>query len=792
MPKARYISGHRVDSTICDREPNHASGLIQPHAATIVIKEPELTMLQVSANTGSHFGFAPEELLNQPLALLLGETEVERMRDQFLSNNLEATPHYLPAARVGKDGKVFELLLHRNQGLLILECERSPDDAITQLKLYPVVNSAIAQMQRAGSVREFCQTAADEMRRLTGFDRVMVYKFNEDDSGDVVAESLGPDREPYLGLRSPASDIPRQARALDLKNRLCVEVDLYEAPVPMVPPVNPGAGAPLDLSYAVTRSLPPAHIKRLSHLGATASMSISITKNDRLWGMIACRHYTGPKYTPHNARMACEYLAHFLSLQMALKENAENHEYIARINEGHHRLAERMTSAGDWREGLLKNEKTLRAWIEAGGVALCSGGQVRLLGQGPSEDRTLRLAEWLRQNVDEDVFATNHLAARYPEAAEFQDVAGGLLAARLSRRRPEYALWFRPAIQQVINWQVINWQKEGERATRRKSSSLGALWRETVEGRAAPWKECEVEAARMLRRSILEIIARKAEEIAGLNAELERSNIELDSFAYIASHDLKEPLRGIHQYSNFLMEDYADKLDEEGLGRLQTMVRLTRQMETLVDSLLYYSRVGRAHLAIREVDLDEVVNKTLEMIAPRLQESGVEIRRPRRLPAVRADHARVGEIFHNLIVNAIKYNDKPSKWVEIGWEEGRGDGATGRRGNEATEELGNVGTEGQEDREKFAPSPRRPVAPSPRPLVPPPPVFYVRDNGIGIPERHYETIFGIFKRLHKRDEFGGGVGAGLTIVKKIVERHNGRIWIESRVGEGTTIYFTLS
>ncbi|MGE0129844.1 MAG: ATP-binding protein [Blastocatellales bacterium] len=398
MARTYCVDGRCVDLTDSGIEsihtPGHTPDLIQPHGALIVLKEPELTMLQVSANTGKHFGFEPEELLNQPLALLLGETKVEDLRDRFLSRALETTPHYLPAARIGKEDRIFKLLLHRDQGLLILECEPKPD------------------------------------------------------------------------------------------------------------------------------------------------------------------------------------------------EEAENH-----------------------------------------------------------------------------------------------------------------------------------------------------------------------------------IIARKVEEMARLNAELERSNIELDSFAYMASHDLKEPLRGIHNYSRFLIEDYADKLDEAGVEKLQTLIMLTQRMEALVDSLLYYSRVGRDDLAVCEVDLDEVLDRTLEMIEPRLRESGAEIRRPLPLPVVRADHARVGEIFHNLIVNAIKYNDKPRKWVEIGFEERVEDKETRRR------------EDGEVPHSAFH--------------IPHSIVFYVRDNGIGIPESQHETIFGIFKRLHGRDEFGGGVGAGLTIVKKIVERHNGRIWVESRVGEGATFFFTL-
>jgi len=244
---------------------------------------------------------------------------------------------------------------------------------------------------------------------------------------------------------------------------------------------------------------------------------------------------------------------------------------------------------------------------------------------------------------------------------------------------------------------------------------------------------------------------RRAErELAERNVELAQSNRELDDFAYIASHDLKEPLRGIHNFAVFLLEDYGDKLDAEGRSKLETLPRLTRRLDELIDSLLQFSRVGRVDLAIDRVDLGEIVAGVVESLAVGLAEEGVEVRVPRPLPTVRCDRARVGEIFRNLVANAVKYNDKPAKWVEIGYRDGSQDGA-GRR----------------------------------------PPVFYVRDNGIGIPRKHFDAIFRIFKRLHGRDQFGGGTGAGLTIVKKIVERHNGRVWVESTLGQGTTFYFTL-
>jgi light-regulated signal transduction histidine kinase (bacteriophytochrome) len=629
MPVAKYVYG-RSEALINGKEElGSAAESIQSHGAVIVIKEPELTILQVSSNTGPHFGFTPEELLDQPLALLLGDTWVERIRDQVLSKDFDTAPQYLPAARIGKDGRLFELAIHRRGGMLILECEPKPDGDDARLALPALLNSAIAKLQLAQRLSEACQTVADEARRFTGFDRVMIYKFKEDGSGTVIAESLGGKFKPCLGLNYPPSNITQQAQAIHQggqsgnSGRLLIKVDVNDQGVSMIPagipadmpagistgiptgissgmpagtpPVKTGASGPLDMSYAVTRDLAPAYSERLRKAGVTALMFISIAKNDRLWGLLMFYNHTGPKYVSHDARMTCELLAHYLSLLIAAKEEAKNHKYMARI----------------------------------------------------------------------------------------------------------------------------------------------------------------------VRR----------------NAELERSNIELDAFALAASHDLKEPLRGIHKYSTFLMEDYAGKLDKGGMNKLQTLVMLARRMETLVDSLLHYSRVGRTDLAIRKVDLDEVVNETLEIIAPRLRESSVEIRRPRRLPVVLADHARLGEIFHNLIVNAIKYNDKPLKWVEIGCK----DGETERQGD------GEIKRWDEENKDISFP-----VSPSSHSSSPHSPVFYVRDNGIGIPERHYETVFNMFRRLHERDEFGGGVGAGLTIVKKIVERHNGRIWIESRVGAGTTVYFTLS
>ena len=235
--------------------------------------------------------------------------------------------------------------------------------------------------------------------------------------------------------------------------------------------------------------------------------------------------------------------------------------------------------------------------------------------------------------------------------------------------------------------------------------------------------------------------------------ELERSHRELDDFVYVASHDLKEPLREIANYAAFLAEDTTDKVDAQSREYIESIQRLAQRLSSLIDQLLHYSRLGSAPLSLAQVDLEVLLDEVIEDLRPLLNEMNAEVRRPHRLPILACDGLWVRDLLQNLVTNAVKYNDKAGRYVEIDFI--------------------------QTDM-SAAPASTLPVT------------LLVRDNGIGIPAQHHLTIFRIFKRLHQRNVFGGGSGAGLTIVKKIVERHGGRIWLESQVGQGTTFFFTLS
>lgn len=745
-------SSFDIDLTNCDREPIHIPGSIQPHGMLFVLAEADFTIIQVSANTFAFLSRHPHEFLGQPLSVLIEPEQLACLRDSLANEQVDENPLYVFTLPVRGSEQLFDVIVHRMGEVLILEFEPSTQsEQSVSLRVYRMVKSAVIACQRTSQVREFAQAVASSVRKLTGFDRVMAYQFQPDGSGVVIAEDKCDDLESYLDLHYPASDIPMQARALYLRNwlRLIPDVGYQPAPMLAIDPDHPSI--PLDMSYASLRSVSPIHIEYLINMGAKASMSISLIKNDQLWGLVACHHHSGPRYLPYDIRAACEFLGHMASLQIGDKEASEDAAYTTALQGVQAELVQHMSVANDVVAGLTRFEPNLMRFIDSGGVAVCMEGQVVLLGSTPPEPVVRQLIEWLIQAIDDNVFATNSLPRQYPAIEPFKAVASGLLAVRLARSRPNYLLWFRPEVIQTVNWggnpdKPVIVDEESTRLSPRRSFEI---WKETVTQTSLLWRAYEVTAARDLRRAIIDLVLYRLEELSRLNEELSRSNVELDSFAYVASHDLKEPLRGLHNYAHFLIEDYGDQLDDDGKGKLATLVRLTQRMEALIDSLLHYSRVGRAELTWVEVDLNAELTDVVNLLEPRLRESEVELRIEQNLPRVRADQARVREVFSNLITNAIKYNNKPQKWVEIGC----------------------LSVPDDDNDEAY--------------------VFYVRDNGIGIPEEHQETVFRIFKRLHGRDEYGGGVGAGLTIVKKIVERHGGTIQLVSKPDEGATFWFTL-
>ncbi|MEH2054683.1 MAG: ATP-binding protein [Nostoc sp.] len=724
----------------------HLSSQIQPHGILLVLEEPELKILQVSTNTLSIFGITPENMLQKKLEDLLDPFQIEKIQTGLSGANLD----FINSTRVWvrkKDDEyiVFDAVFHRNEEkFLILELEPAiTQETIPFLSFYHLAQASINQLKKTSNLREFCQVIVQEVGKITEFDRVMLYKFDDDGHGSVVAEEKLESLEPYLGLHYPESDIPKPAKKLFAVNSIRIIPDSSSEPVKIFPVNNPISDRPIDLTNSILRSPAPCHLEYLHNMGVGATLTISLIKDQKLWGLIACHHQSS-KYISYELRKACEFLGRLIFAEISAREETEDHDRQINLTRIQSVLIEYMSEDENFIDGLVKNPQHILDLASAQGAAVCSGGNCRVVGETPKEEDLNFLVQWLKNNVEEEVFYTDSLPQIYSDAESFKNVASGLLAIPIAKRN--YVLWFRPEVIQTVNWggdpnQAFEVsQSEGNvRLCPRKSFEL---WKETVRLTSLPWKDIEVKAALELRKAIVNIVLRQADELAQLAQDLERSNADLKKFAYVASHDLQEPLNQVVNYVQLLEMRYGEKLDEEAHEFISYAVQGVSLMQTLIDDVLAYSKVDMQAIAFQITEVETALNRALSNLRQRINETGATITHD-PLPTVMADSTQLMQLFQNLIGNALKFHSDQPPQIHLGAE----------RIEDAW-------------------------------------LFSVRDNGIGIDPQFSDRIFVIFQRLHTRDEYIG-TGMGLAICKKIVECHRGRIWIESTLGEGATFYFTI-
>ncbi len=747
----------------CASEPVQTPGCIQTHGALLVVQPDDLLILQASENTEQVLGHPASALAGASLATVLGDDGAVRVRSFLECNSTDCNPIYLFSHPARDAGMLLDVSVHTIDGVAIVEFEetdragKDAPDYLSRLK------ASVARLQQAASLQDLGDIAAAEVRALTGLDRVMVYQFHEDGHGEVVAESRRGDLSPWLGLHYPAEDIPEPAREV-FRHVWIRPLQQVGAPIAeMAPLAHPTTGKALTMTYCALRAPSAIYTEYLQNMGVTAGLTMSIRRGDKLWGLIAGHHYSGPARFPYGLRAACELLAQIVSLQHQSAEERGELAYRLKLDEIQQQLISLAARQGDL-AAMCDGSPNLLDAMDAGGAALFHRDRWWCIGATPSEPQLDALKGWLQTRPElttplRPVVASHCLGRDYAGGAGISDVASGLLAISLSQRHSNLVIWFRPEMRGTIKWAGDPDEKpmvtgpHGARLTPRRSFEIFTA---SVQGQSSPWKAVEIDSAIRFRITLMELIVSRAEQLAELNADLAQSNEELDAFAYIASHDLKEPLRGIFKYVHQLGET-GTLTDPSSRARLDGLKRLTLRMDSLLDSLLHFSRVGRVMLHFDDVSIDEVVAEALEMVDARRTEKASEVLIPRSLPNALCDRVRIREVFVNLLSNAFKYNDKPSARIEIGYL--------------APHELA-----------------RRAHWPQDTGTGP---VYFVRDNGIGIRPRHFGQLFKMFKRLHGRDAFGGGTGAGLAIVKKLVERHGGQVWLDSEPDQGSTFYFSL-
>ncbi|BAY81704.1 multi-sensor signal transduction histidine kinase [Calothrix parasitica NIES-267] len=722
------------------------SGQIQNHGVLLVIQEPELNILQVSRNAASILDCPLESLLEKNLEDLLDPYQIGRIKSRLAEDSLDFTnPTKIWVKKRREDYAVFDAVFHRNsEGILILELEPAiSEDNIPFLSFYHLAKASINKLQESANLQDYCQIIVETVRKVTGFDRVMLYKFNEDNHGCVLAEDKLESMEPYLGLNFPESDIPKPARKMFLSNLIRLIPDTSGASVDLFPQLNPITERPVDLINSSLRSPYPCHVEYLHNMGVGASLTISLIKDGRLWGLIACHHQT-PKFVSYELRKACEFLGRMIFNEIYSREETEDYDYRMKLTYIQSTLIDYMSQEDNFIAGLIKHQPNLLDLTSAQGAAICFGGNYTLVGETPNEEEINNLVTWLQKNGDEEVFHTNSLPEIYPDAEKFKNIASGLLAIPIGKRN--YVLWFRPEVIQTVNWGgnpnqafEVNEEEGNLRLCPRKSFEL---WKQTVRLTSLPWQYVEVKAALELRKAIVNIVLRQAEELALLAADLERSNAELKKFAYVASHDLQEPLNQVANYVQLLEMRYQNALDEDANEFIGYVVGGVSLMQTLIDDVLAYSKVDMQGIEFAATSAEKALEKALNNLRRRIEQTGATITYD-ELPTVMADSTQLMQLFQNLIGNAIKFRSEKPPEIHIGV-------------SRLEEEW----------------------------------LFSVSDNGIGIEPRFKERIFVIFQRLHARDEYPG-TGMGLAICKKIAECHRGNIWVESQLGEGAKFNFTI-
>ncbi len=728
------------DLTNCDKEPLRFIRSCQAHARMLVALKGSLKLVAYSEN----WTFPAEAMaagpIGQPLEDLLPVDFCQVFRAHVEQSGADLH-HPLHFSYFQPDGSVRleNVIVHQQDDYFILEFEQREDKIISGNFMLEV-DLALRNIQSSTSLEETFSNAVGEVRKLTGFDRVMLYGFDKDYNGEVLAEDLHPSLTPFLGLHYPHTDIPRQARALYLSQEIRQVVSTAENSDALL---IMDSGEVINLAQADNRGVSPIHLEYLRAMEVGASMSIAIIFENRLWGLIACHHRT-EKIIDYRLRRILKFLARVVSGHIALQRGAAYQEGVRVASGIRSNLIQQMSENLEIQETLVKEENKLQELVHADGVAVLLNGEFQRMGNCPTDQELEGLIKFLTTK-ERNCWYTDVLFTDYPPSRDFSSSPAGLLSLRLTREPAEYIIWFRPETIQSVNW--------GGKPEHRKHIEAGRVrlhpeisfekWTESVKDKAIPWKTYEIDAAMALRNDLKEIILMKFQQVNGLNTKLIRAYDEMESFSYTVSHDLRAPLRSIKGYAKILEEDYAEALDEYGRSAIEVIIENVDRMNQFISDILEFSRLGRSKTRIEPIELTPMVKRIWQEIHGE-EPLRLDLRIDVQKPALNSGLVQLQQICLNLLTNSIKYSrDIDTPWVKFSSYER--DNAT---------------------------------------------IIEVEDNGIGFNMKYANAIFTVFNRLVPDGKYEGS-GIGLAIVKRMVEKLQGTITVQSKPGEGTTFTIIL-
>ncbi|MHB8283989.1 MAG: histidine kinase dimerization/phosphoacceptor domain -containing protein [Caulobacteraceae bacterium] len=628
-----------LDVPACDVEAIHIPGAIQPHGLLLVAKAEGL---EVIGGAGDIEGRLTPSWLGRSLGELLGEPFAARLGDP--PRNAAAI------AEVIGISETFDASARHVDGIWTVQLEPASPTPWSGADALAYLDNVGAQFEKTSDLRGLLERAVGIFRELTGYDRVMIYRFLDDGAGVVIAEDRAPQLSAFLNHHFPASDIPRQARALYIRNRVRVIPDVDYAPAPLRP-ANANL-AELDLSDVDLRSVSPVHVQYLKNMGVAASASISIVKDGVLWGLVAC-HACTPRLMPLATRMLCQTAAGGLARQIRAKEEAEDYRDRLRLRASEDAVAARLAGDPALDDIFAEAGEDLRKMMAADGFAVLQGKTVSTDGRCPDSADIREVAKWLLASGPGQPFQTRNLAAAFPPARHYSDLASGLMGVVLSSEEPIVMMWFRAEQPEVVNWggnpHKAVMLTPGATLTPRTSFES---WSEEVRGISRPWALAKIEALHRLTRSLYE--ARQTRRIHDLNRDLTAALADKDGLLLQKDYLIKEVNHRIQNslqlVSAFLAMQSRSSGDEVLAGHLSEAQRRLSAV-ALVHRRLYSDN------NVELVDLSRYLEELCQEMKASMGEAWAERLSTDFAPIlISADRAvNVGLILTELVINANKY-----------------------------------------------------------------------------------------------------------------------------------------
>ncbi len=741
----------------CESEAIHIPGTIQPHGFLLAVTELNYIVTFCSENCIDFLNKTHIELLGKKLETIFSKADVENIEQQFKESSTDLLRPFI----INYSEKTFHVTTHKSDEVIILEFELFVEAKIDLPDLLIQMKRFAYHTERADNLQSLCQDIADETRSITGYDRVMIYRFDKDYNGEVFAESKKEDLEPFLHLHYPHTDIPAQARELYLRNLVRMLVDVSYNPVPVFT-INDDStkNNNLDLSLSNLRSVSPIHLQYLKNMGVDATFVISILHHKKLWGLISCHHYSA-KHIPYYTRLAAHLQGIFLSSQIDVRQAADEFELTK----------ETVKKTVDFQNLLINNSHTftqnstlskLKDLINAEGVILHYNEENYTEGNLPSEEKIDDLIKWLTSEKGSQNFNTHELHQHYAGATQIANSIAGVVYLPLSDKNKNCIVWTRREVEKNIDWagdpsKAVNKNEENLMLSPRKSFQS---WKQAVKFTSVEWKSPELKEAESITATIqrqfhLADLRVEEEKYLTLNEKLQKANDELANMNWISTHDLKEPLRKIQVYGSIILEKDGAKIPDSVKENILRMQKSASKMQVLIDDLLIYSKVMNEERKLDPVDLNEIIEGILLDFKENIEERNISIKL-HNLPIVFGIQFQLRQLFLNLISNSIKFiRAEVTPVISIS-----GETVTSEKINFASQKFYKI---------------------------------IVKDNGIGFNAVYEEKVFKIFQRLHTQTEFMG-TGIGLSICKKIAELHGGYIDAQGVEGEGATfsVYLPVS